>query len=112
MPPPRTKNKKKMLGLGGFKRKPRGFGFKPAYWDQDKEEREERRKAVLGDEYVEGDSSYKPGSLIRDSRLRRMRSANRTQRASRSTLIRVALFVALAAFALYFLTDLMSVFAR
>lgn len=101
-----------MLGLGGLRSKPRGFSFKPAYWDQDKEEREERRKAILGDDYKEGDSSYKPGSLILDGRMRRMRSANGTHRRSRSTLIRMALFVILVAFALYFMTDLLSVFAR
>lgn len=101
-----------MLGLGGLRRKPRGFSFKPAYWDQDKEERQERRKAILGDDYVEGDNSYRPGSLIRDSRMRRMRSASGVQRRSRSTLIRVALFVGLVACALYFMTDLLSVFAR
>lgn len=94
-----------MLGFGGVKRKARGFSYEPVYWDRDKEEREERRRAVLGDDYQTTD--YKPGSMIREQRLRRMRSAARTQRSSRSTLVRVAIFVGLVFFALYFLTDVM-----
>lgn len=97
-----------MLGFGGVKRKARQFHYTPRYWDQEKEEREERRRAILGGEYQEGD--YKPGMFIRENRLRRMRSSVRVQKSSRSTLIRVAIFVGLVFAALYFMTDIAAKF--
>ncbi|MEG0724758.1 MAG: hypothetical protein RSF93_00135 [Mucinivorans sp.] len=97
-----------MLGFGGVKRKAREFHYTPVFWDKEKEEREERRRAILGDDYQSGE--YKPGSMIRENRMRRMRSSARVQRSSRSTLIRVAIFVALVFFALYYMTDVFSKF--
>lgn len=95
-----------MLGFGAVKRKARVFNYTPVYWDKEREEREERRRAILGDDYDKGD--YQPGSMIRENRLRRMRTSARTQRASRSTLMRVAIFVVLIFFALYYMTDIYS----
>ncbi|MEG0163219.1 MAG: hypothetical protein RR652_04715, partial [Mucinivorans sp.] len=90
------------------KRKAREFHYTPVFWDKEQEEREERRRAILGDDYQSGE--YKPGSMIRENRMRRMRSSARVQRSSRSTLIRVAIFVALVFFALYYMTDVFSKF--
>ncbi len=57
-----------MFGFGGvFGRKPRQFKYKPLYYDPEKEEREKRRKELLGpDAAGEGESGYVPGSLIRE----------------------------------------------
>lgn len=99
-----------MLGFGGVKRKARQFQYTPRYWDQEKEEREERRRAILGGEYQEGD--YKPGMFIRENRMRRMRSSVRVHKSSRSTLIRVAIFVGLVFAALYFMTDIATKFTK
>lgn len=93
-----------MIGFGTARRKARQFQYTPRYWDQEKEEREERRRAILGGEYQEGE--YKPGMMIRENRMRRMRSSARTQRSSRSTLVRVAIFVVLVFAILYYMTDI------
>lgn len=95
------------LGLG---RKARKFSYKPRYWDPEQEEREERRRAILGDQYQDG--QYKPGMLIREGRLRRMQTSSKMQNKSRSTIIRTAIFVILVFAALYFFTDLASNFIK
>jgi len=86
-----------MLGLGGFGfgRKPRGFEYKPRHFDPEAEEREARRRAILAEDYKEGDPAYTPGMLIRDGQLRRMRTANRAQKQSKVMLIRVLIFLVL-----------------
>lgn len=48
-------------------RKPRGFSYKPRFYDPDAEEREERKRVVLGDRYEsKSEAEYVPGSLIRE----------------------------------------------
>lgn len=101
-----------MLGLsfGGVSRKARQFEYQPRYYDAQQEAREARRRAILGQQYVEDDNSHKPGMLIRQGRLRRMQHAQRTQKSSRSTLLRAAIFVILVFGALWLLTNTMGVF--
>lgn len=84
-------------------RKPKQFNYAPRYWDPEQEARIARRKAVLGDDYQEGD--YRPGSLIRDGRIRRTQTANRLQKKSKSTLIRSVIFVLLVFAVLYMMTS-------
>ncbi|MEG1554191.1 MAG: hypothetical protein RRZ64_04035 [Rikenellaceae bacterium] len=59
-----------MLGLSAFTRKPRQYSYKPIYFDPEKEEREERRRASLSN--AEQDAHYVPGSLIQASRRSRI----------------------------------------
>lgn len=101
-----------MIGFSGLGvgRKARKFNYSPRYWDAEKEEREERRRAILGEQYEQGE--YKPGMLIREGRLRRMQSSARVQRKSRSTIIRAAIFVIMVFAALYFFTDFASLLVK
>ncbi|MCH5305902.1 MAG: hypothetical protein J1E79_05420 [Rikenella sp.] len=81
-----------MLGFSGLGRKPRQFEYKPLYWDPDAEEREARRRMILGEDYAEGE--YQPGMYIRERRLLRMQEHDR-DRAERSkrVAIRTVLFL-------------------
>lgn len=95
-----------MLGLGGLgsHKKPRSFGYAPRHFDPEAEAREERKRAILGDEYKEGE--YRPGVLIREGRMRRMQAQNtRAQKASKVTLIRTVVFVLLVFLILYLATS-------
>ena len=89
-----------MLGFKGFGRKPRQFEYKPRYWDPEAEEREARRRMLLGEEYAEGE--YKPGMYIRERRLLRMqeRERERAQRSKR-TAIRTVIFLSCVVLVLY-----------
>ena len=89
-----------MAGFIGFGRKPRQFEYKPRYWDPEAEERETRRRMILGDDYAEGE--YRPGMYIRERRLLRMQEQerDRAQRQKRNS-IRTALFLAGAVAVLY-----------
>lgn len=57
-----------MLGISsGFKRnKPRQFDYKPLYYDQEREERDERLN--------KGNKEYTPGSIVKGIRNERYRS--------------------------------------
>lgn len=81
-----------MLGFSGFGRKARPFEYKPRYWDPEAEEREARRRMILGEDYTEGE--YRPGMYIRERRLLRMqeRERERAQR-GRRVMIRTVLFL-------------------
>ncbi|WP_297628617.1 hypothetical protein [uncultured Rikenella sp.] len=89
-----------MAGFIGFGRKPRQFEYKPRYWDPEAEERETRRRMILGDDYAEGE--YRPGMYIRERRLLRMQEQERerAQRQKRNS-IRTVLFLAGAVAVLY-----------
>ncbi|WP_300828326.1 hypothetical protein [uncultured Rikenella sp.] len=89
-----------MAGFIGFGRKPRQFEYKPRYWDPEAEERETRRRMILGDDYAEGE--YRPGMYIRERRLLRMQEQKRerAQRQKRNS-IRTVLFLAGAVAVLY-----------
>ncbi len=89
-----------MAGFIGFGRKPRQFEYKPRYWDPEAEERETRRRMILGDDYAEGE--YRPGMYIRERRLLRMQEQerDRAQRQKRNS-IRTVLFLAGAVAVLY-----------
>lgn len=81
-----------MLGFKNLGRKPRQFEYKPRYWDPEAEEREARRRMILGEDYAEGE--YKPGMYIRERRLLRMqeRERERSER-GRRVAIRTVLFI-------------------
>lgn len=89
-----------MFGFSGIGRKPRQFEYKPRHWDPEAEEREARRRMILGEDYAEGE--YKPGMYIREKRLLRMQERER-QRAQRSrrTMIRTVIFLAFVVGVLY-----------
>lgn len=89
-----------MLGFKGFGRKPRQFEYKPRYWDPEAEEREARRRMLLGDDYAEGE--YRPGMYIREKRLLRMQEHER-ERAQRSkrTALRTVIFLGGVVIVLY-----------
>ncbi len=55
--------------------KPRGFNYKPIYYDPAREEREERRREVLGpDAESTPEGEYKPGDIIRTYGIKRSRT--------------------------------------
>lgn len=89
-----------MAGFTRFGRKPRQFEYKPRYWDPEAEEREARRRMILGDDYAEGE--YRPGMYIRERRLLRMQEQERerAQRQKRNS-IRTVIFLAGAVAVLY-----------
>lgn len=102
-----------MIGLSGigFSRKPKQFIYKPRHFDPEAEQREARRRAILGDEATDGE--YKPGLLIRESRMRRMQqSSDHTNRKAKSTLIRAAIFILLVVAVLFFMSDMFEVFLK
>ncbi len=99
-----------MIGFGGLgsRRKPRKFEYKPFYWDEEAELREERRKAreLADPNYkAEEDEEYRPGSRIRAQRLRRMRESEKMQSKSGRTLIRTLIFVVLLGAMIFLLAD-------
>jgi hypothetical protein len=53
--------------------KPRQFEYIPRFYDPEKEEREARKRAVLGDAYdgPDGPAAYRPGQYIHELRIRR-----------------------------------------
>ncbi len=93
----------------GSKRKTtRAFNYTPVYWDKEKEEREVRRRATLDRLESEDDrekEEYVPGSYIRSSSIKRMRTANRENSKSRVGLYRTAIFIALVFAVMYIMTD-------
>lgn len=79
--------------------KPRAFEFKPRYYDPVKEEREAKRRALLGEDYAGGEEKeYRPGQYIGQLRIRRGIIADRDkkQRQQKRTL-RTLIFLALLA---------------
>lgn len=90
-----------MLGLSGFGRsKSRKFEYKPRHWDPEAEERETRRRMILGEDYAEG--AYKPGMYIREKRMMRMRDRDRESgKSGQMTLVRLAIFICLALAVVY-----------
>ncbi len=102
-----------MIGLGGFgsRRKPRQFKYKPFYWDEEAELREDRRKAREASEpdyKAEEDEEYSPGSIIRAQRLRRMRASEKMKSKSGVTLLRTLIFVVLLGAMIFILADKIS----
>ncbi len=100
-----------MFGFNGvFGAKPRRFDYKPRYYDQEQEAREQRKREVLGDDYADkykteeelqaGKKAYKPGTYIRNSAMERRgiersprNNSGRTQRLIVIVLVLVALAV-------------------
>ncbi len=104
---------KRMLGLGGLGRKPRQFSYKPVYWNEEKEMRDEliRSSKMRDPNYKpENDGDYQPGSIIRAGRLRRMKSAEKMQQRSRVNIIRVIIFLLGLGAVFYFLADYIALY--
>ncbi|MCD8186968.1 MAG: hypothetical protein LUD68_11235 [Rikenellaceae bacterium] len=89
-------------------RKPRQFDYRPRYYDPAQEEREARKRELLGEDYqpAEGEQAYKPGQYIRQMRIRRGIIADREkkQRQQRRTLRSIILLALLCAFAWWLMT--------
>jgi hypothetical protein len=92
-----------------FKRpKPRQFNYKPLYYDPEKEEAENRKKAISSDD---------PRERMR-AEIRRRWHADRKSASGGLNMVRVFIYIAFAAFALYlifftdFINNLVSVFLR
>lgn len=101
-----------MLGLNGYGRKPRQFSYKPVYWDEEKELRDEiiNSARLRAADYKPGDEDeYVPGSIIRAKRLRRMKSTQKMQGRSGSTLVRVMIFLLGLGAVFYFLADYITI---
>lgn len=83
-------------------RKPRQFEYKPRHYDPEAEEREARRRMILGEDYAEGE--YRPGMYIRERRLMRMQQADRDRRVrNKRTMIRSIIFLGMAVVIVYFM---------
>jgi hypothetical protein len=89
-----------------FKRpKPRPFNYKPIYYDPDKEEAEERKKAL--NSLQDGD----PRELMR-SEIRRKWNVERKVKDKKIEFLRILFYIFLAVFAIYliFFTDFVDKF--
>ncbi len=97
-----------MIGLSGFgfRRKPRTFDSHPMYWNAEEEERKERLAAQNKSE-----DEYQVGSIIREGRIRRMRSSQKAQTKSGSILLRSLIFLLLLGAVLYIMVDCFGLFA-
>lgn len=83
-------------------RKPRQFEYKPRHYDPEAEEREARRRMILGEDYAEGE--YRPGMYIREKRLMRMQQADRDRRVrNKRTMVRSVIFLGMAVVIVYFM---------
>lgn len=91
--------------------KPRRFNYKPMYYDPDKEEAEQRKKAL--NSLQDGD----PRERMR-SEIRRKWHVDRSKPDKRNEFIRLAFYFIIAGFALYliffteFVNKLVSIFLR
>lgn len=97
-----------MFGIKGIgsTTKPREFNYSPIYWNQEAEERAARRRELRPDEQTTSDEQYEPGSMIRESRIRRMRHAEQTHSKSRVPIIRAVIFLGLVVAVLYIMTTI------
>lgn len=105
-----------MLGFTFFgNRKVRQFEYRPRYYDPEKEEREERKKALLGEDYKdaykkEGEAGekeeYRPGQYIHQLHVRRGIIARRQQAEKKQTRMRrfIILLVLLVALGIWLLS--------
>ncbi|MDR2935987.1 MAG: hypothetical protein LBU80_01405 [Rikenellaceae bacterium] len=91
--------------------KPRQFNYRPRYYDPEAEEREQRKKELLGEDYADAyktpeeraqsQREYHPGQYVNEVRIRRGVIADRRRQAgkrsarNRQLLISVALVAAL-----------------
>ncbi len=90
-----------MFKLG---RKARQFNYTPLFYDQKKEEKEQRQRLNGIDIDSTSEEKYIPGSIIRKGRMKRMTiSEEEKSIKSRATAIRLIVFIALLALATYFL---------
>ena len=81
--------------------KPRQFEYKPRFYDPEQEEREARKRELLGENTHLEEGEYRPGKYIGQMRIRRGIIANRekVQRRQKRTLRSILMLVLLAAFA-------------
>ena len=79
--------------------KPRTFEYKPRHYDPVQEEREARKRELLGDDYVpREDETYRPGQYLSQMRIRRgiVAERERTARNQRRTLRSIIMLVLMA----------------
>lgn len=99
-----------MIGLSGLglARKPRRFDYKPRHFDPKAKEKEEMRKAILGENTNE--NQYQPGLLIKLNRMQRMqKQADQTAKKSKVGIIRAAIFLILVMAVLFFMSDILAI---
>ncbi len=95
-----------MFGIRVFGiNKPRTFRMHSRYWDKEADEKELRKREILGDKYDPQNKEYQPGSIIREGQMRRLQHSRRTSGGARTTLIRSVIFLALAFAVLYVLVN-------
>ena len=109
-----------MAALFFNQRKPRGFNYKPRYYDPDAEERENRKKIVLGDKYRSPaqrtadatraaggaipDDNYVPGTYLREHiSARRGAHAADTMRKRRRKTHSIPILIAVLAAIVFFI---------
>lgn len=109
-----------MMIFGAFKvRKPRGYDYKPRYYNPEQEAREERKREVLARNMAEkglsceesegaghsegGRKEYQPGQYIGEMRMRRGISSARKFERRKMNLTRVIIFVVLMLIAVWYL---------
>ena len=114
-----------MAALFFSQRKPRGFNYRPRYYDPDAEAREERKKIVLGERYRSpeqrvkdaakaagedvSEENYVPGSIVREhvAARRNIHAADAVRKHRRKTrsvpvLLGILVLIALIVYMLYF----------
>ncbi len=97
------------MALFFSQRRPRGFGYKPRYYDPEAERREERKRVVLGADYKSPDSAdnYVPGSILRQHvSARRGMSAAENMRKRRRKTIRPVILVGVVVLVILLLMNL------
>lgn len=86
--------------------KPRAFEYQPRHYDPAAEERETRKRALLGDDYESAEAGeYRPGQYIGDLRIRRgiIADRQRSERKQRRTLRSLIMLVLLGVMAWWIL---------
>jgi hypothetical protein len=86
--------------------KPRPFEYQPRHYDPAREEREARKRILLGDDYVpQEEGEYRPGQYVGQMRIRRgiIAGRQRSERKQRRTVRSLIMLVLLAAFAWWIL---------
>ena len=99
-----------MLGISFFKcPKPRQFNYKPLYYDPKKEEWEEKKRRVLGEEALADEDKkqekYVPGSYIQKARLNRITAEPEKKQKQNTFIIRFIIVLALLFIIAYFIIN-------
>lgn len=87
--------------------KPKQFEYKPRHYDPAQEERDAKKRELLGDDYKEDEGEYRPGQYISQLRIRRGIVAERekNKRKQRRTLRSIIFLVLLLLLAWWMMTS-------